>query len=80
MDKTAEEMESNQIDKMRDILDVLKKTDTNWASREAALLCEQMDSAFWKSPDKIKFCQEFCDYGGAGEDVHVYSLILIEYE
>ena len=61
-------MESNQIDKMRDIIDILKKTDT-WATQKAALLCEQMDAAFWKSPDKIKFCQEFCDYGGPGKEI-----------
>eukprot|EP00057_Strongylocentrotus_purpuratus_P003753 XP_003727285.1 PREDICTED: uncharacterized protein LOC100890026 [Strongylocentrotus purpuratus] len=69
-------MESNQIDKMRDILDVLKKTDTSWASSEAALLCEQMDAAYWKSPDKIKFCQEFCDYDGA--ELLVSALIKFE--
>nr|XP_054751810.1 uncharacterized protein LOC129257501 isoform X1 [Lytechinus pictus] len=68
-------MEPNQIDKMRDILDVLKKLES-WTTQKAALLCEQMDAAFWKSRDKINFCQEFCDSGGA--ELLVSALIKFE--
>ncbi|XP_041474472.1 uncharacterized protein LOC121423217 [Lytechinus variegatus] len=51
-----------------DLLEKLKqelRAGDSWATPKVALICEEIDKAFWKCQDKAEFTQFFCDCGGS---------------